>query len=104
MITSFAQYMFMAPSYVKALNLYAVRDFVPFSYHDISWGTKGDNVVSLGTVSTGKSGEVSVVVPDDKDLKEQRRCASRAADEEAKGGEEGRFWSRTGGLLPECQD
>jgi hypothetical protein len=33
----------------------------------VSWGTKGDNVVSLGTVSTSKSGEVVAVVPDEKD-------------------------------------
>jgi chitin synthase len=38
--------------------------------HDISWGTKGDNVVSLGTVATGKSGEVVAVVPDEKDMNE----------------------------------
>jgi len=66
LVTSFAQYMFMAPSYINVLNVYAFANV-----HDISWGTKGDNVVSLGTVSTGKSGEVSVVVPDDKDLDEQ---------------------------------
>jgi len=48
----------MAPSYINA------------NVHDISWGTKGDNVLSLGTVSTGKSGEVVAVVPDEKDMNE----------------------------------
>ena len=38
--------------------------------HDISWGTKGDNVVALGTVSTGKTGEVVAAVPDEKDMDE----------------------------------
>ncbi|KAF8959174.1 glycosyltransferase family 2 protein [Flammula alnicola] len=68
MITSFIQYMLMAPSYINVLNVYAFANV-----HDVSWGTKGDNTVAkaLGTVTTGKSktGEVEAEVPtDEKDI------------------------------------
>ncbi|KAF9476207.1 glycosyltransferase family 2 protein [Pholiota conissans] len=68
MITSFIQYLLMAPSYINVLNVYAFANV-----HDVSWGTKGDNTVakSLGTVTTGKnkSGEVEAEVPtDEKDI------------------------------------
>jgi len=56
----------MAPSYINVLNVYAFANV-----HDVSWGTKGDNTVAkaLGTVSTGKSGEVEAEVPtDEKDI------------------------------------
>ncbi|KAK7455190.1 Chitin synthase 4 [Stygiomarasmius scandens] len=62
MITSFIQYMLMAPSYISVLNVYAFANV-----HDVSWGTKGDNKVStdLGVVKTGKdSNQVEAVVPD----------------------------------------
>ena len=87
MITSFIQYLLMAPSYINVLNVYAVSspsftlfNFYFFLYlfflqfanvHDVSWGTKGDNTVakSLGTVATGKTGEVEAEVPtDEKDI------------------------------------
>ncbi|KAJ7276864.1 glycosyltransferase family 2 protein [Mycena rebaudengoi] len=63
MITSFIQYLLMAPSYIAVLNVYAFANV-----HDVSWGTKGDNKVStdLGTVTTGKGdkkNEVEAVVP-----------------------------------------
>jgi len=61
MITSFVQYILMAPSYIAVLNVYAFANV-----HDISWGTKGDNKVStdLGVVITGKNkNEVEVAVP-----------------------------------------
>ncbi|KAJ6589955.1 glycosyltransferase family 2 protein [Mycena vulgaris] len=63
MITSFVQYLLMAPSYIAVLNVYAFANV-----HDVSWGTKGDNKVStdLGTVTTGKGdkkNEVEAVVP-----------------------------------------
>ncbi|KAI0930946.1 Chitin synthase 4 [Taiwanofungus camphoratus] len=61
MITSFPQYMLMAPSYISVLNVYAFANV-----HDVSWGTKGDNKVStdLGVVQTGKNkNEVEVAVP-----------------------------------------
>ncbi|GJJ15340.1 hypothetical protein Clacol_009616, partial [Clathrus columnatus] len=62
MITSFLQYLLMAPSYIAVLNVYAFANV-----HDVSWGTKGDNTVStdLGVVKTaaGKTNEVEVSVP-----------------------------------------
>ncbi|CCL99770.1 uncharacterized protein FIBRA_01792 [Fibroporia radiculosa] len=61
MITSFLQYLLMAPSYIAVLNVYAFANV-----HDVSWGTKGDNKVStdLGVVTTGKNkNEVEVAVP-----------------------------------------
>ena len=82
MITSFLQYLLIAPAYVNVLNVYAVsraddcmrivghahshlsRQFA--NVHDVSWGTKGDNKVStdLGVVKTGKNNnEVEVAVP-----------------------------------------
>jgi len=81
MITSFVQYLLMAPSYISVLNVYAVRftfsllsgsvylTFITLQFanvHDVSWGTKGDNKVStdLGVVTTGKNkNEVEVAVP-----------------------------------------
>lgn len=38
MLTSFVQYMFLLPSYVNILMMYAMCNL-----HDVSWGTKGDN-------------------------------------------------------------
>jgi len=61
MITSFIQYLLIAPAYINVLNVYAFANV-----HDVSWGTKGDNKVStdLGVVKTGKNGnEVEVAVP-----------------------------------------
>ncbi|EKM49889.1 glycosyltransferase family 2 protein [Phanerochaete carnosa HHB-10118-sp] len=61
MITSFIQYLLLAPSYINVLNVYAFSNV-----HDVSWGTKGDNKVQtdLGVVSTGKNtNEVEADVP-----------------------------------------
>ncbi|KAG6375949.1 glycosyltransferase family 2 protein [Boletus reticuloceps] len=61
MITSFLQYLLMAPSYIAVLNVYAFANV-----HDVSWGTKGDNTVStdLGVVTVGlNENEVEVAVP-----------------------------------------
>ncbi|TFK48851.1 glycosyltransferase family 2 protein [Heliocybe sulcata] len=61
MITSFLQYLLMAPSYINVLNVYAFANV-----HDVSWGTKGDNKIQtdLGVVQVGKNkNEVEVVVP-----------------------------------------
>ncbi|KAG2010491.1 chitin synthase, variant 2 [Coprinopsis cinerea AmutBmut pab1-1] len=61
MITSFLQYLLMAPSYISVLNVYAFANV-----HDVSWGTKGDNKAptSLGTVPTSKNkNEVEVELP-----------------------------------------
>ncbi|KAG2225556.1 hypothetical protein INT45_013667 [Circinella minor] len=73
MFTSFIQYIFMSPSYINVLNIYAFCNT-----HDVSWGTKGDNSVSteLGVVKAkkGKDGDqhVEVEVPtEQKDLNEQ---------------------------------
>ncbi|KAH9961842.1 glycosyltransferase family 2 protein [Russula compacta] len=60
MVTSFVQYTLIAPSYINILNVYAV------SHVDVSWGTKGDNKVSvdLGVVKAGKGeNAVEVAVP-----------------------------------------
>ncbi|ORY06088.1 chitin synthase 1 [Basidiobolus meristosporus CBS 931.73] len=67
MFTSFVQYMFIFPSYVCILMVYAFCNT-----HDVSWGTKGDNNASanLGTVTslTNKKGVevVAVEVPTEK--------------------------------------
>jgi chitin synthase len=73
MFTSLIPYIFMSPSYINVLNIYAFCNT-----HDVSWGTKGDNGVStdLGVVkgSKGKDGdtEVEVAAPvEQKDLNEQ---------------------------------
>ncbi|TFY80015.1 hypothetical protein EWM64_g4002 [Hericium alpestre] len=61
MVTSFFQYLLLAPSYINVLNVYAFANV-----HDVSWGTKGDNKVStdLGEVKLGKNAnEVEVAVP-----------------------------------------
>jgi chitin synthase len=77
MITSFVQYLLMAPSYITVLNVYAVSitsdDLIPSdilqfaNVHDVSWGTKGDNKVSndLGAATVGgkNKNEVEVVIP-----------------------------------------
>jgi len=65
LITSFVQYLLMAPSYIAVLNVYAFANV-----HDVSWGTKGDNKVNtdLGVVTTGKdTNEVEVTVPTTKE-------------------------------------
>ena len=41
MFTSFIQYMFLLPSYVNILMMYAMCNL-----HDVTWGTKGDNGAS----------------------------------------------------------
>jgi len=62
MVTSFVQYVLLAPSYINVLNVYAFANV-----HDVSWGTKGDNKVvntDLGVVKTsGNKNEVEVNVP-----------------------------------------
>ena len=60
MFTSSAQYFAMLPSYICTLQIYAFCNA-----HDISWGTKGDNIVStdLGAAKAGKSGTVELEMP-----------------------------------------
>lgn len=56
-LTSFAQYMFLMPSFVNVLNVYAFCN-----WHDVSWGTKGSHVAdSLPEAKLVKVGEVAVV-------------------------------------------
>ncbi|KAK3825572.1 MAG: chitin synthase 1 [Benniella sp.] len=62
MFHSFIQYLFMVPSYVNILNVYAFCNI-----HDISWGTKGDTSVAtdLGVAKKTGEGNVEVDVPTD---------------------------------------
>ncbi|KAF9143783.1 Chitin synthase, class 1 [Mortierella sp. GBA39] len=62
MFHSFIQYLFMVPSYVNILNVYAFCNI-----HDISWGTKGDTSVAtdLGVAKKTAEGGVEVDVPTD---------------------------------------
>ncbi|KAI1317579.1 Chitin synthase, class 1 [Mortierella claussenii] len=62
MFHSFIQYLFMVPSYVNILNVYAFCNI-----HDISWGTKGDTSVAtdLGVAKKTAEGGVEVSVPTD---------------------------------------
>jgi len=67
MITSFIQYLLLAPSYINVLNVYAFANV-----HDVSWGTKGDNApvkTDLGVVPKPKDNNVDIAVPtEEKDL------------------------------------
>lgn len=61
MITSFFQYLLLAPSYINVLNVYAFCNT-----HDVSWGTKGDNSVDVDlgvamATEKGKNGDVEEV-------------------------------------------
>lgn len=61
LITSFLQYLLLAPSYINVLNTYAFCNL-----HDFSWGTKGSTTTEndLGSVtSTNQNGVVEVVLP-----------------------------------------
>lgn len=63
------QYLLIAPSYINVLNVYAFSNV-----HDVSWGTKGSDKVSmdLGAAGAGKGakdGEVLIAVPtEEKDI------------------------------------
>lgn len=62
LITSFLQYLLIAPSFINVLNVYAFSNV-----HDVSWGTKGSDKVEqdLGVAkSTEKQDEVEVEVPE----------------------------------------
>jgi chitin synthase len=60
MFTSSAQYFALLPSYICTLQVYAFCNT-----HDISWGTKGDNVMhtDLGTAKSTANGTVEVEMP-----------------------------------------
>lgn len=60
LVTSFIQYLLLAPSFINILQVYAFANI-----HDFSWGTKGSDAVSndLGSVtSTGKD-TVEITLP-----------------------------------------
>ncbi|KAF3152103.1 Chitin synthase, class 2 [Orbilia oligospora] len=60
MITSSAQYFAMLPSYICTLQIYAFCNT-----HDVTWGTKGDNVINtdLGAVVKEKGDIVNIELP-----------------------------------------
>jgi chitin synthase len=59
MITSFVQYFLLLPSYICTLQVYAFCNT-----HDVTWGTKGDNVMKtdLGN-AVGKGSTVELEMP-----------------------------------------
>jgi chitin synthase len=60
LLTSFLQYLLLAPTYINILNIYAFCNL-----HDFSWGTKGDTAVSkdLGSVVSTSKGTVEITLP-----------------------------------------
>lgn len=60
MFTSSAQYFALLPSYVCTLQVYAFCNT-----HDVTWGTKGDNVIhiDLGAAVSGKGNTVELEMP-----------------------------------------
>ncbi|KAL7423299.1 Chitin synthase, class 8 [Cryptotrichosporon argae] len=62
LLTSFIQYLLLAPSYINVLNVYAFSNV-----HDVSWGTKGSDKVheDLGVVKShaDNKNEVTVDIP-----------------------------------------
>lgn len=66
MITSFVQYLLIAPAYINVLNVYAFCNT-----HDVSWGTKGDTSMVINTdlgvanTSEKRNQEVDLQLPTD---------------------------------------
>ncbi|SJM85692.1 related to Chitin synthase 1 [Zygosaccharomyces bailii] len=58
MITSFAQYVLLTPSYVNVLNIYAFCNV-----HDLSWGTKGSAAKPLGKILAKEDGTFNMEIP-----------------------------------------
>ncbi|KAI9774636.1 MAG: Chitin synthase, class 2 [Geoglossum simile] len=60
MFTSSAQYFALLPSYICMLQVYAFCNT-----HDVTWGTKGDNVIhtDLGAAVSGKGNTVELEMP-----------------------------------------
>ena len=60
MFTSSLQYFALLPSYVCTLQVYAFCNA-----HDVTWGTKGDNIIrrDLGVAKVSKDGTVEVEMP-----------------------------------------
>ncbi|KAI9305734.1 chitin synthase 1 [Cunninghamella echinulata] len=65
MITSFVQYLLMAPSYINILNCFAFCNT-----HDVSWGTKDLTTIDfdLGVVEIKNGHSADVLVPEQKDV------------------------------------
>jgi len=80
MFTSFIQYMFLLPSYVNILMMYAMCNL-----HDVTWGTKGDNGAAkdLGGAKKVKGDDgkdmMEVEVPTAREDVDQLWVASRNA-------------------------
>ncbi|KAF8203987.1 glycosyltransferase family 2 protein [Pholiota molesta] len=80
MFTSFIQYMFLLPSYVNILMMYAMCNL-----HDVTWGTKGDNGAAkdLGGAKKvkGEDGQevMEVEIPTAREDVDQLWSASKAA-------------------------
>ncbi|KAJ4294730.1 Chitin synthase, class 2 [Collariella sp. IMI 366227] len=58
MFTSFLQYMILLPSYICTLQIYAFCNT-----HDVTWGTKGDNVIKTdlgGAIGKGSTVELEM--------------------------------------------
>jgi chitin synthase len=58
MFTSFIQYMILLPSYICTLQIYAFCNT-----HDVTWGTKGDNVMKTdlgGAIGKGSTVELEM--------------------------------------------
>jgi chitin synthase len=60
MVTSFAQYVLLSPSYINILNIYSFCNI-----HDVSWGTKGVPMAKdLGSAkSSGVKNELVMIAP-----------------------------------------
>jgi len=80
MFTSFLQYLFLLPSYVNILMMYAMCNL-----HDVTWGTKGDNgsTKDLGGAKKvkGENGQefMEVELPTAREDVDQLWAASRSA-------------------------
>jgi hypothetical protein len=86
LVTSFLQYLLIAPSYINVLNVYAFSNV-----HDVSWGTKGSDKASeeLGVVKTDNKNEVEInILTEAKDIDavyeaELRVLATKAPPEDS---------------------
>lgn len=80
MFTSFIQYMFLLPSYVNILMMYAMCNL-----HDVTWGTKGDNGATkdLGGAKKvkGENGKdmMEIEIPTAREDVDRMWAASRSA-------------------------
>lgn len=64
--SSLAQYMFLTPTFINVLNVYAFCNT-----HDVSWGTKGDDKVEKLPSLNTKDGQGKTDLPDEGDLNAQ---------------------------------